>query len=414
MEFEKLTTERFGNLPAEYFEAYFNTVKKTVQEYTFEIWRRNRFQSMSAHERFGVILDDRGPLIDLYESCLQQDAHLKGVVETLKSQLIGERYIMATQTSTGQYIRDVDETNKIEGTQFTKIIELIAEAKLFGYSMIEIKNFYDPATGKLGEVNGIERRNVLPDQNIVVQRQGMWVPHWDIRKFPYDRNYILVNNGDLGLFSATTPLVLAKKFTWANLVSFAHTYGQPIIHGKTSDDTTNAKQTLANKIAASAGNRILVTSPDDSIQIHSVSQSNSERIYTEPLRFANKEISNLILGSESLAGETQSYVGSTKAHQDIYRERIEVYRVFIENVINEQIVPRLVAVGFLKPGRKFKYANRAEMRADEKIKLYDTLLKHYEVPPEEIEKDFGVTVQKQYSAVKVLGNTEKTNFGDKT
>ena len=43
-----------------------------------------------------------------------------------------------------------------------------------------------------------------------------------------------------------------------------------------------------------------------------------------------------------MAGETQSYVGSTNAHQDIFRERIEMYRGFIENVMNEEIVPRLV------------------------------------------------------------------------
>lgn len=44
----------------------------------------------------------------------------------------------------------------------------------------------------------------------------------------------------------------------------------------------------------------------------------------------NKEVANLVLGSESMAGGMQSYVGSTKAHQDIFRDRIEVYRRYIE------------------------------------------------------------------------------------
>ena len=34
----------------------------------------------------------------------------------------------------------------------------------------------------------------------------------------------------------------------------------------------------------------------------------------------------LRLGSESMAGATQSYVGATRAHENIFRDRIEVYR----------------------------------------------------------------------------------------
>ena len=73
--------------------------------------------------------------------------------------------------------------------------------------------------------------------------------------------------------------------------------------------------------------------------------SNSEKIYTGLIEFVNKEVANLVLGSESMAGGMQSYVGSTKAHQDIFRDRIEVYRRYIENVMNEEIIPRLVAIG---------------------------------------------------------------------
>ena len=43
----------------------------------------------------GYILDDRARLIDLYEACLQQDAHIRSVVETLESQILGDRYMLA-------------------------------------------------------------------------------------------------------------------------------------------------------------------------------------------------------------------------------------------------------------------------------------------------------------------------------
>lgn len=78
----------------------------------------------------------------------------------------------------------------------------------------------NPLTGKLNEVNIVERRNVLPDQRVVLKRQGIWLPNWDITSSKYNRNYILINSGDLGLFSATTPLILAKNSHWQIMLIF--------------------------------------------------------------------------------------------------------------------------------------------------------------------------------------------------
>ena len=342
-------------------------------------------------------MDDRSRLIDLYEACVQQDAHIRSVLETLESQIIGERYMLARQNANGQYVRDVEATKKIQGSQFIKIIKGIAESKLYGYTLIEINPTIDPITGKLNDVNLIERRNVLPEQKTVLKRQGIWLPNWDLETPKYKKNYILINSGDLGLFSATTPLILAKKFTLANYINFSHTYGQPIIHGKSESENLGDRNRLANDIASAATNRVIVTGLNDDIDIKAFTMSNSEKIYTSLIELVNAEVSNLILGSESMAGATQSYVGSTKAHQDIFRDRIKVYREYIENAMNEEIIPRLVAMGYIENGLEFKYSGGLEMSVESKIDLYDFLSDKYEIEPDEIAKEFGVVVKKQFN-----------------
>lgn len=82
--------------------------------------------------------------------------------------------MLARQNERGKYIKDVEETKKIQGSQFTKIIKGIVEAKWYGYTLLEIMPDINPLTGKLAEVNIIERRNVLASQLRVVQRQGQW------------------------------------------------------------------------------------------------------------------------------------------------------------------------------------------------------------------------------------------------
>lgn len=386
-------------------ESIFRTSKKTIQEYTREIERYCRYKSVQSEVTRGVVLDDRAQLMDLYESCVQQDAHLSAVLETVESQIIGERYMLAKQNERGKYIKDVEETKKIQGSQFNKIIRGIVESKWYGYTLLEIMPDVNPLTGKLNEVNIIERRNVLPNQKRVIQRQGQWEPGWDIELPKYAKNYILINSGNLGLFSATTPLILAKKFTLANYVNFSHTYGQPIIHGKAESENINDRRRLAQDIANAAQNKVIVTGLNDAVDIKTFTMSNSEHIYSSLIEFVNKEVSNLIVGSESMAGETQSYVGSTNAHQDIFRERIEVYREYIENVMNEEILPRLVAMGFIKAGLEFKYANRVEMSNKDKISLYSFITDKYEVAPDEIEKEFGIVVGKQFNAISELAGS---------
>lgn len=380
-------------------ESIFRTSKKTIQEYVREIERDNRYRSSRQDVMLGCILDDRSRLIDLYEACLQQDAHIRAVIETLESQILGDRYMLARVNEKGKYIKDVAETQKILGSQFDKIIKGIVESKLYGYTLLEIMPALDPKTGKLAEVNSIERRNVLADQRIVLKRQGIWEPHWDLRHAVYERNYILVNSGDLGLFSATTPLILAKKFTVANYVNFSHTYGQPIIHGKTVSESNADRKRLANEIANAAQNKVVVTGIEDEVDIKTFTMSNSEKIYTGLIDFVNKEVSNLVLGSESMAGGMQSYVGSTKAHQDIFRDRIEVYRRYIENVMNEQVLPRLVAMGYVPSGLEFRYSNRIEMSNEDRIRLYSLITDKYEVAADEIEKEFGINVGRQLNVM---------------
>lgn len=388
----------------ELLESIFRTSKKTITEYVREIERNNRYKSIRQDVTLGTILDDRSRLIDLYEACLEQDAHIRSVIETLESQILGDRYMLARMNDKGKYVKDIHYTQQIQCTQFDKIIRGIIESKLFGYSLIEIMPYVNKTTGKLAEVNLIERRNVLPDQRTVVKRQGIWLPNWNISSTTYRPNYVLVNSGGIGLFSATTPLILAKKFTVANYVNFSHTYGQPIIHGKTVSESLADRKRLANDIANAAQNKVVITGIDDEVDIKTFTMSNSEKIYTSLIEFVNREVSNLILGSESMAGATQSYVGSTKAHQDIFRERIEVYRRYIENVMNEEIIPRLVAMGYLPDdGLEFKYSNRIEMNNEDRIKLYQLITDKYEVSADEIEKEFGINVGRQLNLIGVGG-----------
>lgn len=395
--------------------AEYRTVKKTIQEYVFEIMKHNRFKSTVNYTQDGTILDDRSGLIDLYESISVQDAHLAGVRETLESQLTDERYMLAVPDGKGGWDRDEDESQKIQGSQFEKIIQGVVDSRAYGYTCLEIMPRFVEINGikKLAEVNSIERRNVLPNQSRIVQRQGIWLPNWDLEDVRYKNNYILINTGGLGYLASLVASILAKKFTLSNYIGFAHTYGQPIIHGKTPSENDQDKRKMANDIAKSSEKRVIVTGLDDTIDVKTFTVSNSERVFMGLINYVDQDVSNLILGSESVAGETQAYAGSAKTHEDVYRARIKKNRKYVENVMNEQVIPVLQHIGFIKQGVYFKYSNQIEISTENKIKLFNMLTDKYEVAPETIDKEFGVKVGEQFNIGLACGSgLSESGWGD--
>lgn len=389
--------------------SYYNETKKTIQDYVDEIRRHCGYKTVVSQTADGSILDNRGRLMDLYDSCLMQDAHLKSCMETLYSYITGERYALGTLDKNGDLIIDVEETKKVQTLDFEKFIIGIQDATAYGYTLFDISSEINPETGLPARIETIERRNVLPNQNRVVQTQGQWSPGWDLRSERYKHNYILVDTGDLGMFATSTPLVLAKKYTVSNWVNFSHTYGQPVIHGKTTATDNESRKRLAQNIVNAAQNKVIVTGTDDAIDIKTFTMSNSEKIFQSLIEsYANAEISNLILGSESMAGATQSYVGSTKAHEDILRSRVRRYRRYIEQVINEKILPQLVYWGCIKPGLVFKYSKQLDMSVEAKTEVFKMLTAAYDVPKETIKNEFGVEVGEQMNHKQI--STTKNNI----
>jgi hypothetical protein len=83
----------------------------------------------------------------------------------------------------------------------------------------------------------------------------------------------------------------------------------------------------------------------------------------------------------------------------------------VENVMNEQVIPVLQAMGFISEGVYFKYSNQIEISTENKVKLFDMLTEKYEVDAETIDKEFGVRVGKQINLA-LGGGSVDGDWGD--
>ena len=382
--------------------AYFDRSKKTITDFIQEYQSVSNY---SYYRKFGNKIDHRYRLQDLYDYAML-DLHLTSIVDSLFHQIIGERYAIHNPDGT---IND-EATALIKRSWFPKYIRGVLESKLFGYTLIELGEL-NKETGSLKEVRKIERRNVAPLNNLVMEfihdSSG-----WDITSDELKDDYILVDGDEgLGWLLKAIPIVMSKRFALSSHTQYAETYGVPMIVGRTTDDSYVEKKNLANEIAEARDTRVIVTGLEDSIDFLNQISNDTNKIYTELVRLTNDEMTMLILG-QSATTESQAYAGSAEIQYRVMVDRVEAIREFVQNQVNEELIWRLQKKGMDIPdGCTFQYSNVLEMSPESKKDLFQVLLGSYEIDSEEIFSTFGVKVGRQ---ILEESNDQLLTYGEET
>lgn len=378
-----VTVERSETIDKDRLYAIFDRSTKTIEDYLAEYQYVSDYHS---YRKLGRRLDHRYRLMDLYDY-IMQDAHLSSIIDSLFQQILGERYYFVDDKGE----KDDKATSTIRYSWFTQLIRGILESKPYGFTLIELGD-YDPERNTLKGIELIERRNVAPRDFLVLEHPND-VTGWDITGKEFSRDYVLVDGREgFGLLLKAAPLVIAKRYSIGAHLHNAETYGVPFIHGKSEDETLEGKMQLAQDVARAGRERIIITGMNDSIQLLQQITSDTNKIYTTLVDMCNSEMSKLLIGQTGTT-ESMTYAGSADIMFQVYQNRVEAMREFVVNVINEEFVPRLIAKGMKHlAGRTFAYSNNVEVAPDIKVKMYDVLLKYYEIDQAEIEKEFGIKV----------------------
>lgn len=378
-----VTVERSETIDKDRLHAIFDRSTKSIEDYLSEYQYVSDYQT---YKSMSQRIDHRYRLMDLYDY-LMQDAHLSSIIDSLFQQILGERYYFVDEKGE----KDEEATKAIGYSWFTKLIRGILESKPFGYTLVELGDI-DSVKRTLKGIDFVERRNVAPRDNMVLEYPNDTIG-WDISSKDFARDYVLVDGQEgYGLLLKAAPLVIAKRYSIGAHLHNAETYGVPFIHAKAEDETLEGKMQLAGDVARAGRERIIVTGMNDSINLLQQLTSDTNKIYTTLIDMCNSELSKLLIGQTGTT-ESMTYAGSADIMFQVYQNRVEALREFVVNIVNEDFVPRLVAKGMKQlEGRRFTYSNNIEVSPDIKVKMYDVLLKHFEIDPSEIEKEFGIKV----------------------
>lgn len=348
----------------------------------------------------------RAFLYDIYADSLV-DGHLTGCIEQRKSKTLGRPFRLLTRN--GEV--DAEATALLEREWFYEFLSIALDSIFWGHSLIEMGAVIRDDNGlRFDSATLIPRKHVVPEYGVLLRD-----PSDDIHQgIPYrsgDYARWLVEVGkpyDLGLLLRCAPSCISKKNMGAFWDTFGEIFGMPMRIANTSAtnkaDIARIEEVMDNMGAAFWG----VFPEDTKISFQESSRGDAYNVFDKRLDRCDKEISKIIL-SQTMTIDNGSSLSQSEVHLEIFDHICASDAKRIGYIINDRLLPLMVASGFPISGLTFAWdysdeMTEAEMREQERV-----ILQYYDIDPEYFVRKYNVPIIGKRTGGPELGEQVPSN-----
>lgn len=338
---------------------------------------------------------NRVELYRLYKDVMN-DAHLTGLINTRKYAILQSEYKVIDKAD--KEIEDKSEL--IHQKWFYDFIDHAMDSLFYGFSLVQFGALQNDV---FSTVDLVPRQYVKQEFDIVVETPSA-ITGENFLDGKYKGWVIGVGNKrDLGLLAKAAPYVLWKKGAMQAWAEYTEIFGTPIRIGKTDvrDEVTrsNMEGFLKNMGVSAYG----VFDTNDIIELVESNRTDAFDVFDKMIERCNSELSKLILGQTGTTDE-KAYAGSANVHERVLKMYGEQDEMFIENVINLQLLPLLNYHGLGFEGLRIESEEEDKFSYEEKAKIDLELLKYYDIDPKYIESEYGTPVTAKVQPVDNKGS----------
>lgn len=268
---------------------------------------------------------------------------------------------------------DEDQSKLLRADWTQNLMRYALEAREFGYSLISLGDMINNAFPHLTIV---PRENVSPDREIV----SPLVYQINGEKFNdpssefYNWCIWVTTPSDKG----TSPCGYGLLYKIANLEIFLRNllgsnanyndkYGQPLRRAKTSKLEGKEYDELEAFLRDAGENGYIIHDHNDEVDFitPAAGQGQGFKTYDNFETRLEKKISKVILGHADALDSTPGKLGAADGLESAVAQALEDLETKlctqIENLFNDQVIPKLIAIGFpIKQGLVFKFKNDKE------------------------------------------------------
>lgn len=266
---------------------------------------------------------------------------------------------------------------------YSLFISNALDAVFYGYTL---EAMGDVIENGFPNLNSIRRWNISPDRRQVTtfpyQPNGYKFDddqYADWHVFITTPNELGNSNCGYGLFYKVALYEIFLRNLFGYNGDFVEMYAQPYRVGKTTKTDEDERAEFANAIQQMGANGWALIDPQDQIEfLETALGGTGYKAYDNFESRLNKIISKVLLGHADAMDSTPGKLGSDKGEESPAQSAMEDKQttdgVFIENVVNDLLLPKMRRLGFMIPEDvRWVYKNDAEiMQTADKLAVIGT------------------------------------------
>lgn len=343
---------------------------------------------------------NRQRLYDIYRDA-EVDAHLSGCV--------GQRqgFVMARTFK----IVDAKENENKEALHFfcqswfKQLCTLVLDSVYWGHSLIELGEVVQDGDGCAcySGVRLIPRKHVIPEYGRVVSDLGQnWNTGIDYRKPPFSSWLIEAGQPDnLGLFLKAAQHTIPKKNMLAFWDAFGEIFGMPMRIAKTASRDSKEIDRLNRMLIEAGASQTAVMPLDTELEFIESTRGDAYNVYNQRVDRANSELSKLIIG-QTMTIEDGSSLSQSQTHLQVFQNLVEADADMLRDVINNQLLPRMVAHGFPLKGCRFDWDYSVDFTPEQQVAYETMVADRYEVDPSYFAEKYSMPVGERRNNMSIM------------
>lgn len=360
---------------------------ETMQAQTLAEWKTAVQMATDPEE------PDRSALQTLYSNLLL-DNHLSSVIDSR---------ILYCQRSPFKIVNEKGEENLelswiFERTWFEDFVKFALMSRFYGNTLLELYDV-DPITNELANVDAIPMAHYNTKKGIIMKSPGDQ-KGWPYKEGAYAPFYIQVGkDADLGLLTQMAPIVLAKKLGLGSWLDYVEKYGVPSLFITTDREDDNRLNQLFEAAQNFKSNGFMVGRGNEKFEVGKDTGGGNADNFDKLIERSNTEISKRVLGGSGVTDE-KSFVGSSEIQFRLTKDRFESDKLLVKNVINQQLLPRLMKLSQVYAplaNHYFEWDNSETFSSKEIAEMANLLGSQFELDPEQISEKTGFKILGQKS-----------------
>lgn len=378
--------------------------KKRVQKLIIDLQRatdaltRQDMQDWRQAWQMAINVDspNRQRIYDIYRDAMI-DLHLSGCIEQRKGFVMSRSFKLVDTAGN----ENEEARHYLEQSWFKQLLKYALDSIYWGHTLIELGDITTDGDGCVcyDGVKLIPRKHVIPEYGRVVSDLGQdWTSGIEYRQPPYSD--WLIEAGlfdDLGLLLKAATQTIPKKNMLAFWDTFGEIFGMPMRIAKTTSRDEKEKAKLMDMLNKAGSSLSMVATTETEIEFVESSRGDSYNVYDKRIDRANSELSKLIIG-QTMTIEDGSSLSQSQTHLTVFENLVESDRDMLRDIVNNQLLPRMVKHGFPVKGLRFEWDDAVDYTPEQQVAYEKMITDRYEVDPKYFAEKYSMPVGERRQA----------------